>query len=195
MLMLMPWYRTTGKIMIPMEDIDFLKAMTDGDFAKRNHKGFIAILYYSAVRKKEALRAKKEQFKILNDRIIFEVGKRLKHGLQTPPLNIPLEAPYANEIEWSIRNTKSKCRVWPYCEKTAYNIVRRVFPVYPHFFRLSRITNFFDEGWTIAQVRTWTGLSLKALDFYVGLVDVKRMGESLGKNIRKHKYVKNNLEK
>ena len=51
---------------------------------------------------------------------------------------------------------------------------------YPHFFRLSRITNFFDEGWTIAQVHSWTGLSLKALDYYVGLVDVKRMGESLG---------------
>jgi integrase len=185
MLMKMPWYRTSGKIMTPIEDNDFLISMKNGYFSKRNHKGFIALLYYSAVRKKEALRSKKEQFKILNDRIIFEVGKRLKHGLQTPPLNIPLEAPYANEIKWSIRNAKNESRVWPYSEKTAYNIVRRVFSAYPHFFRLSRITNFFDEGWTIAQVRTWTGLSLKALDFYVGLVDVKRMGESLGKNIKK----------
>lgn len=28
------------------------------------------------------------------------------------------------------------------------------------------------EGWTIAQLRSWTGLTLKALESYVGLVDV-----------------------
>jgi len=61
--------------------------------------------------------------------------------------------------------------------------VDRVFK-YPHYFRLSRITNFFLEGWNIAQVRTWTGLSLKALNYYVGLVDITKMGETLGQNRR-----------
>ena len=177
----MPWYRTSGKLMTPMTDEDFIQAIENGYFVDRKHKGFIALLYYTAVRRGEALRARKERFRILDDRVIFEVGKRLKHGLHTPPLNIPLSAPYADEITWSVANTKPKHRVWPYCEKTAYNIVRRVFPAYPHYFRLNRITNFFDEGWNIAQVRTWTGLSLKALEFYVGLVDVKKMGESLGR--------------
>ncbi len=55
----------------------------------------------------------------------------------------------------------------------------RAFGFYPHFFRLSRITNFFAEGWTIAQVHSWTELTLKALDSYMGLVDVDRMGMSL----------------
>jgi integrase len=166
--------------MTPITDEDFTQAMEDGYFVDRKHKGFAALLYYTAVRRGEALRARKEQFRILADRVIFEVGKRLKRGLHTPPLNIPLSAPYADEIAWSVADTSSEERVWPYCAKTAYNIVRRVFPAYPHYFRLNRITNFFDEGWSIAQVRTWTGLSLKALEFYVGLVDVKRMGESLG---------------
>ena len=180
----LPWYRTSGKLMTTISDEDFSKVMSNGYFAKRKHKGFIAILYYSAVRKREALRAKKEQFRILDDRVIFEVGKRLKHGMQTPPLNIPLSAPYVDEIAWSIVNTEPHHVVWPYSSKTAYNIVRRVFPGYPHYFRLNRITTFFEEGWTIAQVRTWTGLTLNALEFYVGLVDVKRMGESLGRKRR-----------
>ena len=177
----MPWYRTHGKIMSPMTDNDFVNRMSSGYFSKRKHKGFVSLLYYSAVRKSEALRAKKEQFRLYDKQIVFDAGKRLKHGVQTPPLNIPLSAPFVDEIAWSFSNTKSKQRVWPYSSKTAYNIVRRVFDTYPHYFRLSRITNFFDQGWTIAQVRTWTGLSLKALDFYVGLVDVKRMGESLAR--------------
>ena len=177
----MPWYRTSGKLMTPMTDEDFVQAMENGYFVHRKHKGFIALLYYTAVRRGEALRARKERFRILDDRVIFEVGRRLKHGLHTPPLNIPLSAPYADEITWSVMNTKPEHKVYPYCAKTAYNIVRRVFPAYPHYFRLNRITNFFDEGWSIAQVRTWTGLSLKALEFYVGLVDVKKMGESLGR--------------
>jgi hypothetical protein len=80
----------------------------------------------------------------------------------------------------AIEQTKPNCRVFLFSDKTAYNIVHRVFH-YPHFFRLSRITNFFLEGWTIAQVHSWTGLSLKALDFYLGLVDIEKMGESLAK--------------
>ncbi len=177
----MPWYRKHGKIQTPLTDEQFLEGMSKGKFVRRKHKGFIALLYYSAVRKSEALRATKEQFRVTTSEIIFEVGKRLKHGIVTPPLNIPLEAPYAEEIRWAVENTKDGRRVFPYSKKTGYNIVDRVFK-YPHLFRLSRITNFFDDPrWSIAAVRSWTGLSLKALDFYLGLVSVKKMGESLAK--------------
>lgn len=175
----MPHYRKHGKIQTPLSDQEFIEGMKTGHFAKPKHKGFLALLFYTGIRKREALRAKKEQFEIKHDRIIFDVGRRLKHGLQTPPLNIPLDAAYAYEIEWCVKNTRSSKRVWPYCDMTGYNIVDRVFK-YPHYFRLSRITNFFLEGWTIAQVRSWTGLTLKALESYVGLVDVMKMGETLG---------------
>ena len=94
---------------------------------------------------------------------------------------VPLDVPFVNEIVWALENTEKEQRVFPYCKKTGYNIVDRVFK-YPHYFRLSRITNFFLEGWTIAQVRAWTGLTLAALEYYVGLVDISRMGQSLGKN-------------
>ena len=172
--------RKTGKQMNPLTDKDFLEGMQSGNFVCDNHMAFVALLYYTAVRKSEALRATREQFKVTKTDIIFSVGKRLKHGIETPPLKIPLAAPYANMIASAIESTKPEKIVFPYCKKTGYNIVARCFS-YPHFFRLSRITNFFLEGWTIAQVHSWTGLTLKALDYYIGLVDIDKMGKSLYK--------------
>jgi len=176
-----PHYRTHGKIQEPITDEDFVKGMAQGKFVQPKHRGYVALLYYSAVRKREALRATREQFRLSRGNIIFGVGKRLKHGIETPPLNIPVNAPYAKEIWEAVETTQPEQRVFPYCAKTAYNIVKRAGFNYPHFFRLNRITNFFLDGWTIAQVHSWTGLTLKALDYYVGLVDIKRMGDSLGR--------------
>jgi integrase len=178
----MPWYRKQGKIQTAITDQEFFSGMQQGElFKKPKHRGYVALLYYTAVRKTEGLRAKKEQFQLAQNVIIFSVGKRLKHGIDTPPLHIPLEAPFASEIWKAVEDTEDGKRVWPYSAMTGYNIVSRVFK-YPHLFRLSRITNFFAEGWTIAQVHSWTGLTLKALDFYIGIVDVQKMGESLNKN-------------
>jgi len=176
----LPWYRTEGKIQQPLTEQDFKDGMEHGKFVEQKHRAFCVLLYYSAVRKKEALRVLKEQFQVRPKQIIFNVGKRLKHGIETPALPLPLNAPYVDELLEALGNTKPKKRVFPYCDKTGYNIVRRAFK-YPHLFRLSRITNFFLEGWTIPQVHSWTGLTLKALDYYVGLVDVTKMGESLAK--------------
>jgi len=93
-----------------------------------------------------------------------------------------LDAAYVGSIVDSYVGVKKEGRVWPYCRKTGYNIVNRVF-FYPHYFRLSRITRFFADGFTIAQVKSWTGLTLKALDYYVGLVSITDMGKSLAKKV------------
>ena len=153
--------------------------MKEGHFTKDTHRGFVALLYYTAVRKSEALRTRKEQITISGDLLYYSVGKRLKHGIETSPLPIPFDAPYVDEIIYCWEKAESGQRIWPFSKRTAYNTVTRIMPAYPHYFRLSRITNFFLEGWTIAQVRSWTGLTLKALEFYVGLVDIQKMGESL----------------
>lgn len=176
----MPWYRTQGKIQQPLTEEDFKQGMEEGTFLQQKHRAYCGLLYYSAVRKTEGLRALKEDFQVQPNRIIFSVGKRLKHGIETPSLPLPLSAPYMNELLEALGCTRHGERVFPYSPKTGYNIVRRAFK-YPHLFRLSRITNFFLEGWTIAQVHSWTGLTLKALDYYLGLVDVSKMGESLAK--------------
>lgn len=176
----MPFYRRHGKIESPLTDQEFLDGMTRGKFVQPKHKAFVALVYYTGIRKGEALRATREQFRLHRKRIIFSVGKRLKHGIETPALIIPLKAPYAQEIWDAVQNTGEGARVFPYSSKTAYNIFDRVF-YYPHHARLSRITNFFLDGYTIPEVKSWTGLTLKALDYYVGLVNIEKMSVSLGK--------------
>jgi len=176
-------YKKHGKIQQPISDEAFIEGMKKGYFVERKHRGFCSLLFYSAVRKTEALRSVKEQFQLVDNEIIFDVGVRLKHGIETPALNIPLSAPYAKDIWNAVEDTAATYRVFPYSSKTGYNVVSRVF-MYPHLLRLTRITRFFLDGWTIAQVKSWTGLSLQALDYYVGLVDIKRMGESLGQKKR-----------
>jgi hypothetical protein len=202
----MPWYRTEGKILTPLSDEDFTRGMQTGLFYHPRHRAYVVLLRFTGVRKLEALRATREQFIINRERglISFDVGPRLKKlrhtqkgkllteaeyeallkqragSLSTPALPIPLDAPYADYLRVAVETTPSGQRVFPYSEKTAYNIVRRAFK-YPHLFRLSLITNFFLAGWTIPQVRSWTGLSLAALNYYVGLVDISKMGESFVK--------------
>ena len=200
-----PWYRNEGKILTPLTEDDFSDGMQNGKFVQDNHQGYCAFLYYSALRKTEALKMRKKDFQIgvrnitfvaefpqeIKKRISTEDGSikrvatgkiaygRLKHGKKTPPLVIPRTAPFADTIVDAIHDTeRDEDLVWPYSAKTGYNIVHRAFK-YPHLFRLSRITNFFIAGWTIAQVKNWTGLTLTALEFYVGQADTQKMGESL----------------
>jgi len=174
----MPWYRTQGKILEPITDTEFKYGMEHGKYVQPNHQAFNVLLYYSAVRKQEALRAQREQFQISRSNVNFNVGKRLKHGVETPPLPLPLKLPYMTVLVEAVEQTRPGERVFPYSLKTGYNIVHRAFK-YPHLFRLSRITNFFNDGWTIAQVRSWTGLTLAALDYYIGVVDIQKMSRKL----------------
>lgn len=178
----MPHYRKHGKIVRPINEEAFKKGMETGHFVRRKHKAFCVLLYYTAVRKMEALRSVKEQFTILDDTIFFDVGERLKKRgswfKETDPLPLPLKAPFMKLLEEAVNDTKPKKRVFPYCARTGYNIVDRVFK-YPHLFRLSRITWFLDHKWSLARIRSWTGLSLTALEYYVGKVAIKEMGESL----------------
>jgi len=184
----MPNYKE--KLTYPLSDEEFVKGMKKGKFCKSpEHLGLNAFLFYTASRLSEALKMEAKQFRLVKARqsgmtdssiLMIDIGERLKHSKRTPPLEIPLEAPYVDFIQDSYSTVKKDKRVWPYCRKTGYNIIKRVF-YYPHYFRLSRITRFFAEGFTIAEVTSWTGLSLKALDYYVGLVSISKMGRALVK--------------
>ena len=69
-----PHYRKYGQIQSPLTDKEFINGMKEGRFVERKHKGFIALLYYFAIRKSEGLKAKKEQFKRANNSLYFDVG-------------------------------------------------------------------------------------------------------------------------
>jgi integrase len=207
------------KILTPISDEEFAEGMDNGKSLRLDHKAFCVLLFYSAVRDTEALRARREQFQITKANIFFSVGPRLKkikkfrvcsgcterngkrsmfcrhcgkdtstvepsfnikEGITTKPLKLPLKAPYMNLLKETIEQTPEGLRVFDFCRSTSYNIVRRVFK-YPHLFRLTRITLFLLDGYTPLQIRSWTGLSLAALEYYAGLVSTDRMGDSLAK--------------
>lgn len=172
-------YSVAGKLETIITDADFKRIITKGEFKKEEHKGYAALVYYSAVRREEARRALKEYFSLNGDVLIFDVKKRLKHGIITPPLEMPIDLFAMEYLVDAMKDAPEKEPVFNYSPKTCYNIMRRAGFGYTHHCRLSRITQFFLEGWTIPQVRSWTGLSLAALNYYIALVDIKKMGRSL----------------
>jgi len=181
----MPNYSKSGKILVPLTPEQFFEGIEEGHFCQEKHKAFAALLYHTGLRVSEVLRARKEQFSLQDDKIYFDVGKRLKKGIKTSSLMIPLSKPSAILIWDAIEDTKAKKRVFPYCRKTGYNIIARVWK-YPHHFRLTKITDLFTARdkktkrllFSIPQIRTWTGLTLNALNFYIGLVDIEEMGKA-----------------
>ena len=174
----MPWYRNFGKIETPITEEQFKEGMDTGHFINHNHRAYCILLYYTGIRKTEALKLTRERFTLQPGKLMLDVGDRLKHSKKTPALPIYLNHPFVLELEDAVISTQNNKQVFPYSPKTGYNIVRRAFK-YPHYFRLSLITKFFQQGYTIAEVRSWTGLSLKALDYYVGLVAIDKMGKRL----------------
>jgi len=74
-------------------------------------------------------------------------------------------------------------RIFSFCRKTAYNIVKKVFPdLYPHYFRMNRITKTsvtFGDA-TVYQV---FGICAQSIDHYRGKVDIKRVGKALHEEI------------
>lgn len=227
----MPWakwkghskYRSSknpdGKVETPMTDAEFIEGIKSGVFKKERHKAYAVLIWYSAVRKREALRVTREQFKrSAEGDIIFDVGERFKKSkwrktcpkcldpwnspkasfckccganiqdveptkvksktVRTPPLTLPISAQYMTTLQDAIDNTPKEKPLFPYSPGTAYNIIHRVWN-YPHLMRLSRISWFLLNGWTPLQIKSWTGLSLSAIDYYAGLVDTMKMGKSM----------------
>lgn len=175
----MPNYKQ--KLTAPLEDQAFIEAMNTGHFIhKPEHQGYCAFLYYTGARCSEGLKMMAGQFRRTPGILYVDIGPRLKHSHQTEPLEIPVAAPFVDCIIDSYASLKPDLKVWPYCRKTGYNIVKRAFPTgYPHYFRLSRITTFLLKGFTTPEIKSWTGLNASTIDHYVGFVQLHRMGKSL----------------
>ena len=170
--------REGGKIVIPLTKQEFDEGLTTGKFCQSNHKAFAVMLWYAGLRKSELRRATKEQFQIQGDTLVFDVGPRLKHSKKTEPLEFPLAAPHIDMVVDAIQCTKPGHRVFNFSDRTAYNIIRRVWH-YPHHLRLTRITKEFQKGRTVPEIKSFTGLTLTALDSYIGSVTISKIGKGM----------------
>lgn len=204
-----PNYSKHGKLTQPLTDAEFADRIENGPYESDEYRAWPVGLYYTAVRKLELWRALRDQFSAKGDFLFFEVGVRLKKvrrvrkdgtvlndqeylealekaktWAKTPPLPIPIKAPFVELLVDQIERADWGERVFPWSPRTCYNIVDRAFGAYNHYFRLSRVTWFFSphpelgrpEGYSISEVKNWTGLSLQALNYYIGLANLQRMG-------------------
>lgn len=166
-----------GKITFAISDQEFLEGIKKGPFKKKRHRALLVLLHYLALRRSEIVMLVKEDFKIKTDRVYVRIRKRLKGSRETIMIPLPRDAPFMNEVVKAVHHTRYGCRVFPYSDRTVYNIVHRVFH-YPHLHRLSRITWLIDN-YGILAARSWTGLSLQTLEYYAGIVNLEKAAEGL----------------
>jgi len=138
----MPRYKS-GKQIRELTKEEFWAVMEKGRFIKLTlHGAFLVLLYYTGCRKVEALRLKKESFKI-KDGILFCDIPAVKGGIERTPFQLDLSLPYVDLLLKRIEKTKKARRVFQFSSFTAWLIVKRVLPNhYPHFFRLNCTVKF-----------------------------------------------------
>jgi len=156
-------------------DLEFLheRMRKEGIFKQPlRDRSFLALLYWTGVRKSEAYERVKEDFGITETDLVIDFHQRKKKGLEVSPLEIPLDLPYVELIVERVTKTRASRRVWVISGVTAWRIVKRALgeKYYPHFLRLNRITRMFDDPTTtIPEAKSWTGIkTAKALDVYIG---------------------------
>jgi len=134
-------------------------------------QAFLTILFFSGCRVSEALALTSQDIHCSSDTVFIQFF-RLKGSKQTDPQ----ELPRADALKWLC---EQEGPLFPWCRKTGYNIVKRIFPdLYPHYFRMNRITKtVIDFG--DATVYQILGISASAIDHYRGKVDIKRVGKAL----------------
>lgn len=137
-------------------------------------KSFVALLYWVGCRKSEAYERVLEDFKFFlsPERLAIDFHQRKKNGLETPPIELPLDLPFVDLIFKQLERTKPSERVWKIGSTTAWTIVKNILgeKYYPHFLRLNRITRMWDDPTTtVPEVKSWTGIkTTKAMDTYIG---------------------------
>jgi integrase len=136
-------------------------------------RAFLYVLFFTGCRVSEAI-ALTDQDITHSEEMIYIQFYRLKGSKQTDPQEIP----NVNSLSWIC---EQEGRIFPFSRFTGYRIVKKVFShLYPHFFRMSRISKISDE-FSDATVYHLFGITASSIDHYRAKVDNKRVGESLRK--------------
>jgi integrase len=164
--------RYNKKITRLMDYAEFKEAIHDLPIARQ---AFLSILFFAGCRVSEALALTANDVHCTTD-TIYITFFRLKGSKETDP--IPL--PRSNALEWLCGQ---EGELFTFCRKTAYNIVKLVFPMlYPHYFRMNRITKISEKHGD-SYVYSYVGISASSIDHYRGKVDIKRVGKALFEEI------------
>jgi len=161
----MPAYNK--KITRPMEYDELDRELDD---LPEDKQALIRLLFFSGCRVSEALALTSNDISC-TEKFIYVNFFRLKGSKQTDPQRVPRQP------------LKYLCghegRIFPFTRRTAHRWVKKVFSdLYPHYFRLNRFTKSLENFGASTVVNTY-GISLVALQHYIGKVESKKVGEAL----------------
>ena len=140
-----------------------------------DRQAFLSILFFSAVRVSEALAVTSNDI-TCTEKTIFVQFTRLKGSKQTDPTPLPR----IGALHWLCYQ---EGKLFSFCRKTAYNLVKKVFPdLYPHFFRQNRIIKI-GEKFGDPTVYSFVGICAQSIDHYRGKVDIKKVGKAMWEEI------------
>ena len=166
----MPAYKK--KITRPMQYKELKKAIVG---LPEDKQALLTVLFFAGCRVSEALALTSDDITCTED-IIYIQFFRLKGSKQTDPQ----EVPRADSLLWLC---EQQGKIFPFSRMTAYRAVKKVFPdLYPHYFRLNRITNIV-MNFGDAEAYHILGITALTIDHYRGKVDIKRVGKALHKEI------------
>jgi len=155
-----------------MDYDEFKEAIQD---QPRNRQAFFTLLFFSGCRVSEALALSSNDINCTEDMIYIDFF-RLKGSKQTDPIPLPKEG----ALEWLC---EQEGELFPFCRKTGYNIVKRVFAqLYPHYFRMNRFTKVAEKH-GLATMINFSGLAPTSVSHYIAKVDIKTVGKALQEEI------------
>ena len=166
----MPRYKK--KITRTMKYQELKKGIAD---LPEDRQALLSVLFFAGCRVSEALALTSNDITCSGETIFIQFF-RLKGSKQTDPQ----ELPRADSLLWLC---EQEGKLFPFSRMTAYRTVKKVFEdLYPHYFRLNRITKTLDKFGAVVVVNT-IGVSMITIQNYVGKVDIKHVGKALHKEL------------
>jgi len=165
------------------------------DYDTLTIQSFLAVLYWTGLRKSEVIGAKKhryilkpceahkeplvrytqsvdgilrEDIEIKDDHLEITAPPR-KHGKREAPLKVWVGFPYVDLIIKQWKRTPERRRVWAIREWDACYIMNQIDEKkYVHFFRFNRITKLcLNPEMSVGEICGWSGLSVQTIEAYL----------------------------
>ena len=158
-------------------------------------KSFLALLYWSGLRKTEVHGAKAHRYVLkpclrhseplekmteaisgilkediwINGDILYVQAVARKHGKREAPLEFWLGFPFIDLIVEQWKRTAPQQRVFPISEWDSWSIMKQIDKKkYLHFFRFNRITELCSNPkLSVADICSWTGLTPTTINSYM----------------------------